>query len=685
MKPQKLFSVFIALAVLTLAGCGGGGSTPTPTSATLTGSVVKGPVVGAAVIFFALNADGSKGAQLGTAITASTGTYTVTLTPAPTTPVLAVATGGTYVDEATGATTTLLAGDTLRAVLPAATTIATVTPLTEIAAARALALAAGGTPLATAVNSSNIAVAQQYNVDNIVTTLPVPANDAARVAIATLAEKQYGLVLAGIAQNAKTLGVRPIDLAAALATDAKDGLLNGTNGGAPINVPLIAGGTFALPVIAGTTNIQTAINAFIASANNKSGLTQMPITLTPVQLGVNTASGLYTTLAVLPAAISGKAYAAGVTATGGTPPYTCALKAGSTLPAGYSLVPNTCQITGTGALLGGGTTKTISAPFTITLTDSAISKVSVDLTLYLTTVLPAPVGGGGDAKPIIAIHPSTITFLMQPKGNFFPSLLYPPSCSQSFTISNIGPAGSKLDYYITASDVPYVIFTNGSGSLASGQSVIIDVHLDTTSPIYTSGYFGQNMFLRIFTPGTTLPIALQEIWFKPITEALLGTWGGTWSGNSYANLYAPNASSPVNGTWTLNLQTVDVANSTASGTLTWNGIDKYWVYTYDEIGVFISATPKPFIPNRTILFNSSNTRMVFPSPGTGCGRVLLSIDGFYNTINPSDAFYGPSFQADFFANSLIAQSFGTGFRTHPYNPSNFETAGSGGTVTGSKQ
>ena len=379
------------------------GGPQTPASVTLTGNVSKGPMIGATVTIFALNADGSTGAQLGTTITDSTGTYTVTLTPAPTTPVLAVATGGTYVNEATGATTALLAGDVLRAVLPAATTIATVTPLTNIAAARALALAADGTPLAVAVDASNIAVAQQYNVANIVTTLPVPVNDAARVAISTLAERHYGLVLAGIAQNAMTLGVRPMDLAAALAEDARDGVLNGTNRGVPINVPLIAGGTFVLPVIAGTINIQTAINAFIATANNRGGLNQAAITLTPVPLGVNTAGTLYTTSTVLPAAVSLQAYTAGVTATGGTPPYTCALSAGSTLPVGYSLVPNTCQITGTGALLGGGTTRTISAPFTITLTDSATPKASVGLTLYLTTVMPAPVLITAQAVCIVGI------------------------------------------------------------------------------------------------------------------------------------------------------------------------------------------------------------------------------------------------------------------------------------------
>jgi len=397
MRNTMVWAVFSLIITIGLFSCGGGGSNSitsggttnvTGNSSTLSGSVVKGPVTGATVTFYALNADGSRGALLGSTITDGSGNYTITLAPKPTTPFLAVASGGSYEDEATGATSTLLAGDQLRAVLPAGTVRATVTPLTEIATARALTSAATGTPsaaqLAAAVASTNIAVAQQYNLADIVTTLPAPANDGLTMVTATLEEKQYGLVLAGIAQNASTLGVRPIELAAAFAEDAKDGVFDGTNNGVPIHVPLKAGGTYTLPVIAGTQNIQDAINAFIASANNKSGQTQMPVALTPVQLGVNTAGALYTTSSVLPAATSGEPYAAGVTAAGGTKPYKCALKAGSSLPTGLGL-SNTCQISGTAPLLGSGTTMSISAPFAITLTDSAVPPASVDMTLYLTT------------------------------------------------------------------------------------------------------------------------------------------------------------------------------------------------------------------------------------------------------------------------------------------------------------
>lgn len=394
----KTRSALLAVALLSVYGCGGGGDDPVTdpvippppaTSSTISGGVVKGPVTGATVTFFALNTNGSKGAQLGTTTTDSSGNFTVTVTPAPTTPFLAETSGGTYVDEATGTTVTLAAADKLTAVLPAGTTSATVTPLTHIAAARAQALAASGTSLATAVNSSNTGVASQYGIADIVGTLPPAANNATSVATTTREERLYSLVLAGIAQQANGAGVRSMDLAKALAEDAKDGIFDGKNGAAAISVATMSGGSMVLANTAGTSDVQTAINTFVASVRNLTNIKQVNIPLTPVNLGVNTTSGLYFSLPVLPAAVSGQAYAATLTATGGTGKYTCALKTGSSLPPGFSLSATTCQITGTAGVVA---SDTISSPFVITLTDSATPANTVDFApLHLTTVMPPPV------------------------------------------------------------------------------------------------------------------------------------------------------------------------------------------------------------------------------------------------------------------------------------------------------
>src|SRR5919108_188455 len=76
MKLQRLGSLILAAATLFVYGCGGGGGggTPAPTTTVVSGVVSKGSVGGATVTVFAVNADGSKGVQLGTAAASSNGT-----------------------------------------------------------------------------------------------------------------------------------------------------------------------------------------------------------------------------------------------------------------------------------------------------------------------------------------------------------------------------------------------------------------------------------------------------------------------------------------------------------------------------------------------------------------------------------------------------------------------------------
>jgi hypothetical protein len=142
-----------------LVACGGGGSssdsgtgtgTGTGTTVALSGTVAKGPATGAKVKVYATNADGTQGALLAQATTVAGGGYTVNI-PAQTNPVLVVADleGATIVDETSTAvpqaTYTGAAGNTLRAVLLAASgtaVAANVTPFSEVAAD--LAADAGG-------------------------------------------------------------------------------------------------------------------------------------------------------------------------------------------------------------------------------------------------------------------------------------------------------------------------------------------------------------------------------------------------------------------------------------------------------------------------------------------------------------------------------------------------------------
>src|ERR1041385_1044513 len=94
-----------ALAIaLALAACGGG-TTQTSTTdrsvmRSMHGAVVKGPLVGASVSFFHVDAGGNPlGAAIGTATTDALGHVSAGL-PSIAEPILAVSSGGSYVDEA---------------------------------------------------------------------------------------------------------------------------------------------------------------------------------------------------------------------------------------------------------------------------------------------------------------------------------------------------------------------------------------------------------------------------------------------------------------------------------------------------------------------------------------------------------------------------------------------------------
>lgn len=102
-------------------------------------------------------------------------------------------------------------------------------------------------------------------------------------------------------------------------------------------------------------------------------------------------SALSVTTSELSAAISGQEYRATIVAVGGLGAHFCNLRAGSSLPTGYAIVPNTCIISGRGAILSSGTTRIISPAFTITVTDSALPPASVNVTFTITTYIPAPI------------------------------------------------------------------------------------------------------------------------------------------------------------------------------------------------------------------------------------------------------------------------------------------------------
>lgn len=530
---------------------------PTATSSPpieLTGNVVKAPLVGATVNFYLLNEDGTRGALLGSAVTDASGSYTVTLNPGPTGPVLAEATRGYYVDEWTSVKTVLTPTDVLTAALPAGTTWATVNPVTHMAATRARVMAAEGIPLETAVDAANFGVAGLFNIPSTINTLPAPANNADEMSTATWIERTYGIILGGIAQLAASLNVRAIDLGEALANDLSDGVLDGRNGTIAIPVPTIGGGQITLPATV-IWDLQNAINLFVVSDINKTNLTGVQISSNPapVGIGINTAARFYITTTVLPAWTENQFGSTKLDAKGGVPPYFCSLKA-SSLPAGFSL--NGCVLSGTPPLLAGGSTMTITTPFTVTITDSSTPQVSADIELRITILRAGPTLAPVEGSCIVNVLCKTLVAVAD---------------------------GGTPPYYFT-----HDTFANNPPPL--GTVILTSGELSGT--IKTEGIYNFRIcvadLIGEFSCGTTSVIVLKE---NPLSK-YHGTYTGSYSGT--------HAYGTETGSVTLTV-TDGIITGTATGAITsLSG-------SYDSAGSASMTVSGECPGNATGTFTVSNT------------------------------------------------------------------------------
>lgn len=257
----KMLAVLVSILILT--GCGGsGGGSSTPVAdfmVTLEGGIVKGKVSGASISVFAVDSSGVKtGSAIATATTDADGMYTIALGNFSGVYIVE-ATGGSYVDEATGQTKSIPTDSPLRAVSSVDTPsqdliiTATVTPLTDIAVQVAEQKTGGLT--ATNVTASNDEVGALFfgdtasAGDKLLTTIPADVTSESS-AIQTDDEKLYGLMLGAITVLQTELGTLS-DVTAAIAKDiAADGNLSDVSG-----------------------DLITASETFINGTTNNSGVT----------------------------------------------------------------------------------------------------------------------------------------------------------------------------------------------------------------------------------------------------------------------------------------------------------------------------------------------------------------------------------------------------------------------------
>lgn len=277
---KKIF--FASMFMMFLAACGGGGDESGEgggeTSTSVSGIASKGPILSGIVTVYAVNADGSRGQILGTAPTSSTdGSYQVS-NLAYNGNILVFVSGGTYTDEATGAT---LPNPGLKAALPSASgsVQVAITPLTDVAF-KQMSSAGGGFSSAN-ITKYNAVVSTAFGVD-IIGTQPVNATNATQVGGAKQSAIDYGVALAAISQMVKNGNATDVkDAISRIKNDLSASLPQLTNTGADLSnaiSTLITENKLAPTITAQTISVNNTIDNFtnnpVVVASNPSGVAQ---------------------------------------------------------------------------------------------------------------------------------------------------------------------------------------------------------------------------------------------------------------------------------------------------------------------------------------------------------------------------------------------------------------------------
>jgi hypothetical protein len=194
MKIKYSMGLVLSVAALALAGCGGGGGSAAPTTTTIGGMASKGPIKAGQVKVFAIrNNTEDKSGPIGQGVTDANGNFSVDV-GVFSGPVVLEVSGGTFTDEVSGLPVAMNSNTLLRAAVTnvaAGTQAVAVTPLTELAFNKARGT--GTTLTAAAIDDANTKIAAQFQLKDIVATLPVAAGGADD-------QKKYAAALGAISQ-----------------------------------------------------------------------------------------------------------------------------------------------------------------------------------------------------------------------------------------------------------------------------------------------------------------------------------------------------------------------------------------------------------------------------------------------------------------------------------------------------
>ncbi len=273
----------IVLASSLLTACGGGGGVASAPVSTISGNATDGPINGGAVAVYAIS-HGAKGGILGSTTTDAAGNFALSLGSYSGSVMLQVS-GGSYLDEATGAMTTMMNGSVMTAMIPSivageALSGIQVTPVTSMAQAYAQGMAGGMTDAN--IVAANAALGSYFDIiangsGDILYTVPINPLVGGSGSGASQSAINYGMVMAAMSQYAHAQGVTdPSEMITAYIGDAVDGILNGRAGGTQMMVGgmgMGGSGTTTMATAAGTSGLASAMSSFLLSPQNQSGVT----------------------------------------------------------------------------------------------------------------------------------------------------------------------------------------------------------------------------------------------------------------------------------------------------------------------------------------------------------------------------------------------------------------------------
>jgi hypothetical protein len=279
LRPTMFMASIVTSLLLTACGGGGGGdqlasNVGSGGTGFVSGYVTKGPVGSANVAAYAITG-GQMGGQVGTTTTDASGGFRMAIGNYSG-PVMLQVTGGSYTDEATGVAMQMATGDVMTAIMPSVAAAANstgiqVTPVTAMAQTMAQHMAGGMTDANIA--AANLAMGNYFSVGDILHVQPMNPLAAGSGTSASQDARNYGMTLAAMSQYAHTLGLGSSSaMVTAMMNDAVDGVFDGKAGTTAVQMGGMGGGMM-LPATAGTAGMGAAMNAFMTSAQNKSGVT----------------------------------------------------------------------------------------------------------------------------------------------------------------------------------------------------------------------------------------------------------------------------------------------------------------------------------------------------------------------------------------------------------------------------